>query len=62
MPMLCRLMVMGCWNWRMSRLMLSCPAITSWKLMGVEYSPELSPSMLRVGREPASARMRLSTL
>uniref|UniRef100_A0A1I7XX77 Phosphoserine phosphatase n=1 Tax=Steinernema glaseri TaxID=37863 RepID=A0A1I7XX77_9BILA len=29
--MLCRLMVSGCWNWLMSRLMRSCPAVTSWK-------------------------------
>lgn len=28
-PMLCRLIVIGCWNWVMSRLMRRCPAITS---------------------------------
>ena len=29
MPMLCKLMVIGCSNWFMSRLMRKCPAVTS---------------------------------
>ena len=60
--MLCRLISIGCWNWLMSRLMRSWPAVTSWKVILVWYNPSASPSRLLRGRWPASARMRLSTL
>ncbi|MNV54010.1 hypothetical protein D3C71_1461810 [compost metagenome] len=62
MPMLCRLMVIGCWNWSMSRLMRNCPAVTSWKVILLWYMPSASPSRPCLGRWPDSARMRLSGL